>query len=225
MVDNIELGTLTSSGWDTSSAPVAATANVWQSTSDPTVSADSTIGARIGDVWINTATGNEFKCAVNTAGAAVWRHRPRVWQSGAASAVTGTTSETALATVTLVANVMGANGALHIQTVRSFNNDASGKTSRIRFGGIAGTAYRTTADASTAGIADYIFIANANATNAQVGGPATTGAGLGVGTTVTSAVDTTADTTLVISGQLTDGADNITLLHYRATLTRPDIGP
>lgn len=197
--------------------------NIWQSALAPTVDDDVDLGVRVGDSWFET-NGNIWIARSVAAGAAVWGFVPRHWQSGAAVAVTGTTDETALATITIPANAMGANGALHIQTVRSFNNDASGKTSRIRFSGISGTQYRATADANTAGIADYIMIANANATNAQVGGPPSTGAGLGVGTPVTSAVDTTAATTVVITGELTDGNDNITLLHYHVTLTRPDIG-
>jgi hypothetical protein len=197
----------------------------WTAAVDPAVTDDLTKGVQVGDAWFNTATGNIFDAIAVTAGAAVWRHRPRHWQSGAAAAVTGTTAETALATITVPANALGANGALHIQTVRSFNNDASGKTSRVRYSSISGTEYRLTADANTAGISDYLMISNANATNAQVGGPPSTGAGLGVGTHTTSAVDTTAATTLVITGQLTDGADNITLRHYKVTLTRPDIGP
>lgn len=194
------------------------------STSDPTSADDTTRNFYPGSVWINTASGNMFDCVSNAQGAAIWRHRQRVLgQSGSAVLVTGTTSETVLATVTIPANAIGANGQLHIHTHRQFNNDASGKTSRIRFSGISGTAYRATADASTAGISDYIVISNAGSTSSQVGGQASTGNGLGVGTITTSSVDTTAATTLVITGQLTDTADTITLMSYRVVLTRPDI--
>lgn len=200
------------------------TPNNWSSASDPTNAFDAADGARVGDHWYNTASGNVFVCTANSVGAAVWQHIPRILgQSGTASSITGTVAETALATITVPANAMGIHGQLHIHTNRTWTNDASGKTSRIRFSSISGTAFRTTADASTAGISDYIVISNAGVTNSQVGGQASTGAGLGVGALTTASVDTTAATTVVISAQLTDTADTMTLSSYRVLLTRPDI--
>ena len=202
----------------------ALTPRNWTSASDPTNGWDAADGVRVGDYWYNTASGNVFVCVTNTVGAAVWRHITRVLgQSGTASSVTGTVAETALATITVPANAMGIHGQLHIHTHRTWTNDASGKTSRIRFSSISGTAFRATADASTAGISDYIVISNAGATNSQVGGQSGTGAGLGVGALTTASVDTTAATTVVISAQLTDTADTMTLSSYRVILTRPDI--
>lgn len=227
MVQDIELGTLTSSGWDTSSAPVASTANVWQSTSDPTVSADISIGVRRGDVWINTATGNEFRCISHAAGAAVWRHVPRVWQAGAAVSHTGNTTETALATITPAANVQGASGQFEIIAKWQIASSGNNKTARVRFNGIAGTAFTAIVQTTNTYFKTHTIIANRAATNSQIGdgGNGTGGWAPGTGADVTSAIDTTAVVPIVLSGELANGGDSITLNAYRVTLTRPDIGP
>lgn len=201
--------------------------------SDPAVTDDAGDGYRPGDVWINTATLNEFCCISNAAGAAVWRFRPRtIHQSGVAVALTGTTNETALRTVPLVANVIGLTGCLDCRALfTTLQNDASGKTTRIRFGasgaGVAGTEFAGLSIASTLSSRLDQFIQNIT-TSTQKG----RGAGAGVAgynivaaAAVTGAIDTTAATEVVFSGLLADNTDTMSLEWSQVTLTRPDIGP
>jgi hypothetical protein len=203
--------------------PVATT-----STSDPTTSDDSTRNFVPGNVWINTATENVFDCISNAVGAARWRHRPRVWQSGETATVGATTNETALATITLPGGTLGANGALLIETFWTLNSSVDNKTLRIRLGGIAGTAFLQ-AVLTTAGTTyrDLRTIWNANAPNAQKGVPLGTATAGGIGFTggaeTTGTIDTAADKTLVISGEKQTAGDTLSLRAYTVTLTRPDI--
>jgi hypothetical protein len=226
MVDNIELGTLTSSGWDTSGAPVASSPNTYTAASSPTVTSDSTIGVRPGDYWLES-NGNIWINRSNAAGAAVWAFVPRTWQ-GNGAALTGDTAETAAATVTIPANAMGLNGRLTFDAAWLYTNSANDKTPRVRFGnGLSGTVFRGgTAQTTTTNYRDFSYIQNQGATNDQVGGPAGPSAlwNTSTNTFVDGTIDTTAAQTLVFSGQLEDAGESIRLQAYTVTLTRPDIG-
>jgi hypothetical protein len=231
MVDNvqdIELGTLTASGWDTSSAPVASQPNVYQAVTDPTVNSDTTIGVRIGDVWINTATGMEFRCISNADGASIWRPRSRYWMSGVAVTLAADTAENIAATITLPAGIMGL-GALRIEVKWTATASANAKTCRARLGGIGGTENRLQAfGASDITQRAISTIQNRATVSSQVGvinGAGTGGIGVSTGAHVTSTINTGAATTLVITGQKATGSETLTLESYLVELLRPDIGP
>lgn len=206
-----------------------AAVGVWTSASDPTNGDDTGDGVHVGDIWINTATRNEFRCIVNTLAGAVWRHIPRVWQSGDDLSHTGDTNETKLASVSIAANAMGANGRLEIETVWTNNNSGNAKQRRIRFGAaddLTGTAVHDVSPTTNLGHTQLQSIQNANATNAQnclVVGTTATPYGANAAGPTTAAIDTTAVSYVVFSMQLANGGDTGTLLHYRVTLTRPDI--
>jgi hypothetical protein len=95
-------------------------------------------------------------------------------------------------------------------------NSANTKTIRIRYSGSSGTQYLNQAWGSgAASVYVQQIIANRGATNSQVGprassNPWTTDAAL----VVTSSVDTTASTTLVITGQKALGSETLTLEGY-----------
>ena len=141
-----------------------------------------------------------------------------------AAAVSGAadTNENILATITVPANSMGANGMVRIWTLWTVNNDASAKTVRVRFGGIGGTAYFSASIANQVTTHLITLISNRNATNSQVGSPGLA-AGFGVSTsaTITSAIDTTAETTIVLTAQKADGTDTMTLERYLVELIVP----
>jgi hypothetical protein len=146
------------------------------------------------------------------------------WRVLAASAVqvahTGNTAETALATITVPGGAMGANGILRITTLWSHTNGADNKLLRVRFSGAAGTTYLAITATTTATMRNQCQIANRNAANSQVGGAAavTFGFGASSGAVVTSAVNTAADATIVITGQLGNAADNVNLESYLVEL-------
>lgn len=143
-------------------------------------------------------------------------------QSGVASSVTGTTSETALATITIPANAMGANGAVRIWTAWNWTNNGNSKTPRTRFGGAGGTIYSSNTLTTSQSVQDVKIIQNRNNTGSQVGSSTTLGGFSNSSVaTVTSSVDTTADVDIVISGQLANSADTLTLERYLVELLVP----
>jgi hypothetical protein len=145
-------------------------------------------------------------------------------QSSAAVSGAADTNENALATITVPAGAMGVNGRLRITALWTVNNNANAKTARIRFSGASGTEYTSLNLASQASFSQQTYIANRGAANSQVG-PAnnqTFGGWAATGTAVTtSAVDTTAATTVVISGQKATAGDTMTLESYLVELIKP----
>jgi hypothetical protein len=133
---------------------------------------------------------------------------------------TGNTNETALATVTIPAGAMGLNGGLHIYTSWTYTNSGNGKTLRVRFGGVSGTSYLSSAPTTTASLSDMRRIRNRNSASSQVGGSANVSNPLISQTTaiVTSSVDTSAAVDVVISGQLASAGETITLENYEVWL-------
>ncbi len=142
-------------------------------------------------------------------------YRALAWSGVQVTPLTGSTSETAFVTVSIPANAMGANGTLRITSIFSHNNSAGTKTQRIRLGGISGTIFQANAPTATQSSRIQCQISNRNATNSQVS-PATINVGFGSvnAATVTAAIDTTSAQDLVISGQLSNGADNMALEAY-----------
>jgi len=141
--------------------------------------------------------------------------------SAAASSVTGTLTETALATVTVPASSLGANGRIRIFALFSFTNSANSKIMRIRFGGIAGDIFLTNTQTTNATLFCTKEFANRNATNSQVafaqgqpGFAATTAA------VTTGTQDTTVSKDVVISGLLANTGETITLESYTVEMLR-----
>lgn len=137
-------------------------------------------------------------------------------RSAVQQSVTGTTSETVLATVTVPANLMGINGGLLIWPTFSYTNNANTKTIRARFGGIGGTQYAINSVTTTASAAGLIKVRNRGSASSQVGGSGNSIGGLGTSAAavVTSAVDTTQNADIVLTGTLAVTTDTISLETY-----------
>lgn len=163
------------------------------------------------------ATGLVYKAVVVDAnGAPITKYAPYVIaQSAVPVSVGASSAEETVATIAIPANAMGPNGLLRIWTLWSFTNGADDKILRVRFSGAAGTQYLAATQTTTAGYYTLTEISNRGATNSQVGhaninNPFTN-------TTVapvTSAVDTAAATTIVITGQKETAGDTLTLERY-----------
>lgn len=138
--------------------------------------------------------------------------------SGVPASVTGTASETQLASIAIPAGVMGVAGGLRIGVIFSFTNSGNNKTARVRFGGSGGAAYLSST-VTTTEIGRYqTEVWNDGAANSQKGWPSSTSFGL-LGISIGSgAVDTSAATTVYISGQLANTGETITLLRYSVEL-------
>lgn len=139
-------------------------------------------------------------------------------KSGTVASCPADTTEDTLATIAVGANTLGTNGWMRITTNWSFTNNGNNKTLRVRYSGAAGTQYLGTTLTTQQYTMVQTIIANAGATNSQRGNSQTiTFAGV-TGTTAataqTSAVDTTASTTIVITGQKGSAGDALTLESY-----------
>lgn len=144
-------------------------------------------------------------------------------QSGAAvslgpAGIADDTAEHTLATIPVSANLLLANGRIEIETLWSRANGGTPATAtcRVRLGA-AGTDYLGLAFTSAnASAREATVIQNAHATNSQVGG-LSSGYGPQAIALPTGAVDTTATTSVLITGQLGNAGDTLTLIAYRVT--------
>lgn len=143
--------------------------------------------------------------------------------SAVAVNLTGTTSETAMATINLPAGIMGLNGQVRITTYWTITGSANNKTLRTRFGTISGTAYSAQIQTANTNLKIATVIANRNSASSQFGDDGNGSGGWAPSTAAwtTSAIDTSASTTIVISGQLALGSETITLEAYTCELMLP----
>lgn len=150
--------------------------------------------------------------------------------STTAASHTGNTSETAVATYTLPANTLPANGALRIHLLASRTGSAGTATIRVRFGGISGTVYGSTALTTNANawVSGGPLIYANNSTSAQKGTHLSTSSFVsfwsGSNSTTafnTSAVDTTSNADIVITVELANAADSGIIQGYFIELVQP----
>lgn len=144
-------------------------------------------------------------------------------QSGVAVSLTGTTSETVLATYTLPAKIFGSNANIETVTLWSFTSSADNKQMRIRSGNISGTIYyfqQTTTNASSQGFSRI----NANNSTSEQKGWGTgvanaSGFGSNASAIVTSSLDTvTTSNDILITGQLANSGETLSLMGYTMIL-------
>jgi hypothetical protein len=140
--------------------------------------------------------------------------------SAVASSHTGDTTETTLASVSIPANLMGPNGELRISHLWSITSSAGTKTMKVKMGGSNFMLVQLTTNSSFQTITT---ISNRNAANSQVGFPSTISAVFAASTTAPStfAIDTSSAQTLSFTGQLTSGADTVTLERRTVELIVP----
>lgn len=135
------------------------------------------------------------------------------------------TNEQALATVTVPAKFMGANGCLRVFSTWQTTGNNNTKDLRVRFSSISGTVFTdisVAANAAATSVSLIQTIQNANSAASQVGAVPTSVNGVTVGAVAalpTSSVDTdAADTTIVLSGQLANSSDGCSLKRYEVML-------
>lgn len=141
-----------------------------------------------------------------------------------AAAVSGPadTSENILATVNIPGGAMGLNGKLRVYTSFTVTSSGNNKILRVRLGGIGGTVHYGVTVTTTVNINDMRIISNRGAANSQVS-PGANSASFGQSNTgiVTAAIDTSAATTLVITGQKASAGETLTLDDYLVELLIP----
>jgi hypothetical protein len=149
--------------------------------------------------------------------------RDEVWKipaggtGGAQVALTGSTSETILKTISFPAGCLGPNGQLRISILASAGaNNANAKTVRWRLGaagaGLGGSNFQNYALTSTLTNNVQRLVTNRNAQNSQVTfGASNASFAQAGGALQTIAIDTSAAFELVITGQLASAGDTMNL--------------
>lgn len=147
-----------------------------------------------------------------------WGNAP--WaQLAVAASVTGTVTETVLATIAIPAGLMGVNGMLRITPLWSVTNNANAKTLMVRLGG---TSISTAGAASQATYQNLIILRNRGVANSQVSPvTASTGNGFNGSAAATFAIDTSVAQNLTLTGTLGNAADTITLEGYTVEILNP----
>jgi hypothetical protein len=138
------------------------------------------------------------------------------------AALTGTVNETILATAIIRGNILGNNGWLSVETLWACANNANAKTGRIRLQTLANNVFLQSNMANNLGGYFQSLITNDHATNAQVGGNIGGGHGTAGAALPTDAVDTLQDFFILITGQLANAGDTLTLRHFSVVISPSD---
>ena len=132
---------------------------------------------------------------------------PLVMTGGTQMSHTGDTAESTFTTITLPGGSLGPNGQMEMELLVS-GTGSGNKTFRIKFGGTTYTGYVLSGSNTSAQI--RLRIANRNSQSSQVSFNAgTVGAGSGASTSslITSSVDSSADVSILLTGQLATGTE------------------
>lgn len=154
------------------------------------------------------APGGAFAALPPNLHARVRGEAPRVMvNDGTSFEHTGNTSDTTLKTLTLPGGCLGPNGFLRIRAGFKWTNNANNKIIRVRLG--AGVFMSSTVTTNQSRHWEGVIF-NRNSESAQVG-PATIAAGQGdsSGAANTSSVNTAADFTVSLTGELANSADMV----------------
>jgi hypothetical protein len=112
---------------------------------------------------------------------------------------------------------MGPNGFIELHCLWTHTSSGNNKILRARFGGGSGTIHFQATATTNNEYTLFTVIHNRNAENSQVSRGWSSLGGAGV-SPATGAIDTSADTTLVITGQKATGSETLTLESYLAKL-------
>lgn len=127
------------------------------------------------------------------------------------------TGETVFATCSVAAGALGSNGALRVTTHWACTSNSNAKTIRVRWDGAAGHAFLSANATTTTGCVAVTHIGQNNTTYGQVGSSAVVmNAGYVTASSQgsTAVADTSAATSLYITGQKGTGTDTLTLQSY-----------
>ena len=137
-------------------------------------------------------------------------HSIKFYDLSAAVVLTGTTSATTLATITIPAGLIGANGKVKFYPLWSNTNNANAKTLRVVLNG-ATTVYTGTSQNSVHN-SGLLILRNFNSESVQrMSSGMVAGFGSTTGSIAASTIDTTVPVTVTVTGQLANSADTMTL--------------
>jgi len=123
--------------------------------------------------------------------------------------LTNTALETELATMTVKGGLMGAKGKLKIWPLLSMTNNANAKTVRVK---MDGNVFYGNTRTNEAQLQFLSIVRNTNSQSVQkISSGITAGLGVTTGVVTSLTVNTSADFTISITGQLAHNADTLTL--------------
>jgi len=125
-------------------------------------------------------------------------HQVNLYNLATPVVLTGTTSETTMLTVPIPASLMNKRGRANVFVLLSLTNNANAKTVKVKIGGQT-IVESTSTNKSVQGFSGWML--NLNSETSQRTGNA-----------VSSTVDTTIANDLVITGQLANSADTVTVI-------------
>jgi hypothetical protein len=141
--------------------------------------------------------------------------------SGTAVSGAADTNENTLATITIPAGAMGTNGILRITSNWVVTSSANNKTLRVRFSGAAGTVLGSFVATTQPRLKNDALIINTAAATQATSSTWWASAGNAVDVATAPTVDTSAATTIVITGQKATAGETLTLSNYLVELIRP----
>ena len=124
-------------------------------------------------------------------------HQVNLYNLATPVVLTGTTSETTMLTVSIPASLMNKRGRVNVIVLLSLTNNANNKTVRVKIGGQT-VVSTTSTNQSVLGFSGWLL--NLNSETSQKNGSA-----------VSFTIDTTIANDLVITGQLANAGDTVTL--------------
>jgi len=124
-------------------------------------------------------------------------HQINLYNLATPVVLTGTTSETTMLTVSIPASLMNKRGRLNVLGLMILTNNANLKTLKVKFGG---QTLATVTSTSQAALGFSTWLLNLNSETSQKNGNA-----------VSFTIDTTIANDFVITGQLANAGDTVTL--------------
>lgn len=175
----------------------------------------------LGKVGVNKYTALTTNLDISSSAVSVEGPPPVLLaSSGTPVAGAADTNENALATINIPAKQLGKHGSVRVRANFTVTNSANNKTIRVRYSAIGGTAMFSTVMTTTGKLVLDFVMRNAGATNSQLAHAVavTDAPAVLAPADVTAAVDTTAGTTLVITGQKASAGETIQLQGYTCEL-------
>ena len=134
----------------------------------------------------------------------------KIFSLSAPVVLTGTTTATTLATITIPAGLIGANGKVKFYPLWSNTNNANAKTLRVVLN--SWTIVYTATIVNSVHNSGLLILRNFNSETAQrMSSGMAAGLGSSTGSIAAPTVDTTVPVTVTVTGQLANSADTMTL--------------
>lgn len=135
----------------------------------------------------------------------------------AGSAFTGSTTKTALATITIPAGIMGPNDVAEVEWLCSYTNNANNKTFDVDFGA---TNFHSQVTATNACNSQKKFIFNRNSITSQVSSAINVSYGAVAASLVTMSENTANSIAVKFSVTLASAADSATLERFSVNIIK-----